>query len=79
MQFIYAAVYFIHTAIVIGFDAKQYTVNESEGSVLISVRVLKGNTQDSVEVMAWTMSGTALGEGISLQMCFHRSLPLLIK
>ena len=78
MQRIYAAVYFIHTAIIIGFDAKQYTVNESESSVWISVLVFSGTIQGSVGINAWIVPGTALGEGTSLQMCSYPSLPLLI-
>ena len=47
---------------VIGFDPDSYTVNEVEGSVVLTIRVLSGMLGIPVEVQFETTPGTATSQ-----------------
>ena len=46
----------------IGFDPDSYTVNEEDGSVTLTVRVIKGSLAREVQVGFMTENDEALGE-----------------
>ena len=49
------------TAVVIGFLEEVYTVNESDGQVVVTVAVLGGQLSRTVEVELLTQDGSATG------------------
>ena len=49
----------LNTAVTIGFDPDQYSVNEDDGSVSLTVQVLAGELARAVSVNFLTQDGTA--------------------
>ena len=49
----------INIAVTIGFDPDQYSVNEDDGSVSLTVRVLAGELARAVSVNFFTVDGSA--------------------
>ena len=54
---------------VIGFVPDSYTVNENEGSVTLTVRVISGTLDRDVEVVFFTQNDQALGKDYSMYDC----------
>ncbi len=48
----------------IGFRPQNYTVNEVDGTVRLSVILIRGTLERSVSVLFATSSGTATEEGV---------------
>ena len=56
--------HFLLTDIIIGFDPATYTVNEADGTVTLTVKVLNGTISEerTIPVRVTTADGTAQGK-----------------
>lgn len=54
---------YVVVAVTVGFNQVNYTVNEEDGSVTLSVALLSGILERNITVPFFTSSGTATQEG----------------
>ena len=65
---------FLPTEVVIGFVPSSYTVREDEGTVTLTVRVIRGRLDSDITVEFNTSPGTAVGEShVVVKTCLSQT------
>ena len=68
-----------NTAVTIGFDPTEYFVNETDGSVSLTVRVLAGQLARTVSVDFYTQDGTATSTPPADFISVTQALPITLQ